>query len=71
MMHVLVFGERFVDVRRALAKQYIVIADVETRHARVAEPAEVLEAEQIAVKFFRFIETVDRNRPVGDAFDFQ
>ena len=37
----------------------------------MAQPAKVLQAEQITVKLFRFREIVHRNRPMCHSFDFQ
>lgn len=71
MVHVLVLGKGFVDVRRAFAEQDVVVANVEARHAGIAQPTERFEAEQVAVKLFGFIKAIHRNRPVRHTFDFK
>jgi hypothetical protein len=71
MMNVLVFGKRFIDIGRALAEQNIMIADIEAGHPGVAETPEVLESEQVPIKFFRFVQIIHRDGPMCHSFYFE
>ena len=44
-----------------MIEQNVVVTDIETRHARVAEPTHRCETEQIAVEFLRLVQVVDWN----------
>src|SRR5262245_7737113 len=71
VMHVVVFFERFVDVRLSFTKEDVVVADVEAGHPGIAESPQVLETEQFAVKCFRLAQAIHRDRPMGDTFNFE
>ena len=71
MVDSLVLFQGRIDRGRAFAKQDVVVADVETGHDVVAQPALWRQAQKFPVEILGHVQVIHRYRPVGYAFDFQ
>jgi len=54
----------------AFAQENIVVAELETGHRRVGQPADMFQAENLALEMLRLFEIIHRDRPMNHRIKF-